>query len=82
MMEERRRATDNLLDELKVFMAESKLYRENLASDVKEVKERVTIQNGKTSKIELQIAKIQGAIIALTIGMPILMFLINRAFNK
>jgi len=87
-MEERRRQDDKNWEEIKKFINESREYRSaDIVKQDYQVKsidllnEKVKVQNGRIGKLEINDAKITGALAIITLGMPVILFLLNRLFK-
>ena len=89
-MEERRKG----MEEITGNIAQIKNYLENqfggidlagnkvegrVTEQLRLLNEKVHIQNGRVTKLEIKNARLAGALALFTIGTPIILFLINRA---
>lgn len=87
-MEERRRMYDKNWDEILKFIQESRDYRgkdeirqEYQLKSIVELSDKVKIQNGRIGKLEINDAKITGALAVITLGMPVILFMLNKLFK-
>lgn len=87
-MEDRRRAEDKHWEKIDDFISESRAFRaalkvetENQSITLVELRDKVKTQNGRIGKLEINDAKISGALAIIVIGMPVILFLLNRLFK-
>ena len=87
-MEERRRMDDKNWEKVDEFITESRVFRsalkvenENQLATLIELRDKIKTQNGRIGKLEINDAKITGALAVIVVGMPVILFLLNRLFK-